>query len=82
MMYGITLPLSGMNQSKIIIYVDGKVDKEYTRSPGKDVPFVDLHRIGADNRQNSPWLKATIDEFMIYGRALSQSEVNSLIAGR
>jgi CubicO group peptidase (beta-lactamase class C family) len=57
------------------LYVDSQLERTIDSS-GKDICFASSHRIGADNRKSDgPCFHGTMDEFMVFNRALSQSEV-------
>lgn len=64
------------------MYIDGKREAMPGGAGGAEIEFTTSHRVGGDNRgDNSPWLQATVDELVIYNRALTKDEVQSLLDG-
>jgi hypothetical protein len=64
------------------MYIDGKREAAPGELGGSEIEFTTFHRIGGDNRgDNSPWLQATVDELVIYNRALTRDEVQGLMDG-
>jgi len=66
---------------KFFIYIDG-VKSTLANTAGSDCTFVFEHKLGADRRTpgypGEPHFKGLMDEFSVYNRALTDSEILSL----
>jgi CubicO group peptidase (beta-lactamase class C family) len=60
------------------LYLDGQRE-QFISGVGSDVQFRSKHRLGADHRANNvPYFHGSMDELMVFSKALSQEEVASL----